>query len=92
MSSKVEKVVCRASECDFIFVNFAGRSFSTATSFIIRYFGSASQQKISGALSEMPVLRPSEVNTFVTLADLSLPTCNLIFTLVRRRFSAVIRS
>jgi len=31
MSKKIEKVVCRASWRDFIFANFAGRSFSTAT-------------------------------------------------------------
>jgi hypothetical protein len=31
MSTKTEKVVCRASERDFVFANFADRSFSTPT-------------------------------------------------------------
>jgi hypothetical protein len=33
-------------------------------------FGLASQQQILGALSEMPVLRPSEANTFVNTCRL----------------------
>ena len=33
MSRRPEKIDCRASRRDFIFANFAGRSFSTPTSY-----------------------------------------------------------
>ena len=53
MSRKTEKVVCRASY-EFIFVNFAGRSFSTAT----------------GDYTQVPRVRPDECNRdFTTIGS-----------------------